>query len=108
MNRGNLLRERKHKQRLKRLKLPIPIVYFGDDILLPQPITKDSPASSLSLAYAISIYWDNDLLCFIAELADFDVKVHSSSWDGAAAAAKVVHELLIAGYRQGGYPLPEV
>ena len=108
MRQKTLLRERKHKQRLKRLKI---LTFSSSTVYTPStmpPVTSESSIELLALAYSISIYWDNDLLFYVADLGDFDCKIHAATWEQAAAAAKIVHQLLIAGYRQAGYSLPEV
>lgn len=72
-------------------------------------ITKTSSIDVLKLAYAISIYWDNELGFFVADLGDFNgVQIHAVSWSVAAVAAQITHELLITAYRNYGYELPEV
>lgn len=73
------------------------------------PVTNQSPTNLLLEAYPISIYWDNDEDCFVAELNVFnDAQLHGSTWGEVAAAAKIAHRILIEVYRQFGYPLPEV
>ena len=101
MNRAQLLRKRKHKKRLIKLNLAKNPTIMN--------ITNASPVDVLSLAYAVAVYWDNDLDCFVAELAYFNgVQIHAPSWDAAATAAKITHQLLITAYRNYGYELPEV
>lgn len=90
----------KQKKKLRRRKL------------VPMPeslITKDSSTETLSTAYPIAIYWDGDENAYVCELTAFNsVRLHATSWESAAAAAKVAHSLLITVYRANGYVLPEV
>lgn len=94
------LQQRKRKRRLRRYKPELlpqnPMVSILDSIAV------------LSEAYPISVYWDNQLNLFIAELDDFNVQVHANSWLVATNAAKVAHGLIIQNYRTYGYTLPEV
>lgn len=93
-------KRRAEKRRQRRLNLvPIP----GNPM-----VTENDSIEILSEAYSISIYWDNDLNVFIAELDDFNTQIHSPTWLGAAAAAKVAHSLLVENYRLFSYSLPEV
>ena len=95
------LKARKHKKRLRRLNL--------SQIPQTMTISTSSPSNVLATAYPISIYWDNELDAFIAELSDFNnAQVHASTWQAAAAAAQTAQQLLIEAYRLYGYTLPEV
>lgn len=94
------LQQRKRKRRLRR---------FKPELIPKEPMVSITDSTAiLSEAYPISIYWDNDLNLFIAELDDFGVQIHAPSWALAASAAKIAHILLIENYRTFGYTLPEV
>jgi len=101
MTKNNLLKKKRHKTRLRNLNILPPVVNMT--------ITKTSPAEVLSLAYGMSIYFDNDLDFYVCELGDFNsVHLHASTWAIAAAAGQIATQLLIESYRAYNYPLPEV
>lgn len=64
--------------------------------------------STLTLAYAIGVGWDNSDDCFIAELSNFNVEVHGSTRDEAIVYATEAQRLLIETYRAMGYTLPSL
>lgn len=73
------------------------------------PVTNTAAPGILMEAYPISLYYENDDDCFVAELNAFnDAQVHGSTWAQAAAAAKIAHRLLVEAYRAAGYTLPTV
>lgn len=100
--RAKLSKLRKRKKRKRGIK---PVKPLNPDMEI-NPAT--ATVATLVDAYAIGIAWDDADDAFVAELSDFGVEVHGSTWTETITYAKEAQRLLIETYRANGYSLPSL